>query len=226
MKMSTFSLLLLIGISLLLALSTGKANAYAINNFYNTDSSGGYISPYNVATTETFDNSSLAWSWLGNYKVVSGSTSINSAPAANGVKESTNYATVPGNSSSGSATITIAPEGTYYTYFGLWWGSIDSYNTITFFKDGVETQSFTGSDVVGYLYGTKTANGDQLSSYTNMYVNFLDLQDFNSIRMTSTSYAFEADNLAAGNPVPIPAAYWLFGSGLIGLIGIRRRFDS
>ena len=25
------------------------------------------------------------------------------------------------------------------------------------------------------------------------------------------------------NPVPIPAAVWLFGSGLIGLIGIARR---
>jgi hypothetical protein len=25
------------------------------------------------------------------------------------------------------------------------------------------------------------------------------------------------------NPVPIPAAVWLLGSGLLGLIGIRRR---
>ncbi|NTW76529.1 MAG: PEP-CTERM sorting domain-containing protein, partial [Syntrophaceae bacterium] len=155
MKKSTVSLLLLVGVSLLLALSTGKANAYTINNLHATNSSGGYISPYSVTTTETFDNSSLVWTWLGNYKVVSGSTSINSAPAANGVKESTNYVTVPGNSSSGSAAITIAPGGTYYTYFGLWWGSIDSYNTLTFYKDGVETQSFTGSDVVGYLYGPK-----------------------------------------------------------------------
>jgi len=32
--------------------------------------------------------------------------------------------------------------------------------------------------------------------------------------------AFEA----ASAPVPIPAAVWLLGSGLVGLIGIRRRF--
>jgi hypothetical protein len=29
---------------------------------------------------------------------------------------------------------------------------------------------------------------------------------------------------AAANPVPIPAAAWLFGSGLAGLVGLRRRF--
>jgi hypothetical protein len=28
------------------------------------------------------------------------------------------------------------------------------------------------------------------------------------------------------NPVPVPAAVWLFGSGLIGLIGIVRRKKS
>lgn len=29
-----------------------------------------------------------------------------------------------------------------------------------------------------------------------------------------------------GNPVPIPAAIWLFGSGLIGFVGIRRRIKK
>lgn len=35
----------------------------------------------------------------------------------------------------------------------------------------------------------------------------------------STGYA-----AGPGNPVPIPAAIWLLGSGLIGLVGLRRRF--
>ena len=34
---------------------------------------------------------------------------------------------------------------------------------------------------------------------------------------------FFIDNLSANTVVPIPAAVWLFGSGLIGLIGIARR---
>ncbi|MEN6374330.1 MAG: VPLPA-CTERM sorting domain-containing protein [Smithella sp.] len=227
MKNFMVSRFLIVGVFFLAALSAGKANAYTINNLFATDSNGGYVSPYSVTATETFDNSSPAWTWLGDYKVVNGNTGINSAPAVNGVKESTNYVTVPNNRSSGSATITLAPIGSYYTYFGLWWGSMDSYNTIIFYKDGVMTQSFTGSDIVGYLYGgTQTANGNQFSPYTNMYVNFLDLEAFNSVRMTSTSYAFEADNLSVGNPVPIPNALWLLSCGLIGLIGIRRRFNN
>lgn len=36
-----------------------------------------------------------------------------------------------------------------------------------------------------------------------------------------TDYAAGPDN-----PVPIPAALWLLGSGLIGLVGLRRRFKK
>lgn len=28
------------------------------------------------------------------------------------------------------------------------------------------------------------------------------------------------------NPVPIPGAAWLLGSGLLGLLGVRRRFQG
>jgi hypothetical protein len=39
--------------------------------------------------------------------------------------------------------------------------------------------------------------------------------------MNTPAY-FAMDDLES-NPVPVPAAVWLLGSGLIGLIGIRRR---
>jgi len=35
--------------------------------------------------------------------------------------------------------------------------------------------------------------------------------------------AFGEFNFAAASPVPIPPAVWLFGSGLLGLVGIARR---
>ena len=41
--------------------------------------------------------------------------------------------------------------------------------------------------------------------------------------MDSLGY-FGADNIeVTGNPVPVPAAFWLLGSGLLGLLGIRRK---
>ena len=36
----------------------------------------------------------------------------------------------------------------------------------------------------------------------------------------------DGSNIVAGSVVPVPPAVWLFGSGLIGLIGIARRQKS
>jgi hypothetical protein len=49
--------------------------------------------------------------------------------------------------------------------------------------------------------------------------------------VSGTTYAFGADAVAgvyteSVSAVPVPAAAWLFGSGLIGLVGIARRKNS
>jgi hypothetical protein len=49
----------------------------------------------------------------------------------------------------------------------------------------------------------------------------LSSTDNGSFGMNTPAY-FAMDNLEA-SPVPVPAAVWLLGSGLLGLIGIRRR---
>lgn len=75
-------------------------------------------------------------------------------------------------------------------YFGLLWGSVDNYNLLSFYN---------GNDLVGSVSGTQVwsaANGDQGVNGT-FYVNIHDLDGtFNKVVATSSSYAFEIDNVA------------------------------
>lgn len=201
---------------LLLGLS-GVANAYEINWDYIPSGPDGneLTSPYSGVTIETFDGAPL-WTWSGNGAVVSGSTGINAAPFGVFAQDATNYVTVPKTDSSDSYSYT-ATLNANYNYFGIWWGSMDTYNTLSF-DNGL---FFTGSSIAA----PGPANGDQTSFFTNFYVNFLDLPSFNSFTMTSTQYAFEADNIAVGQ-LPEPATMLLLGLGLIGLAGARRKFKK
>jgi len=50
-------------------------------------------------------------------------------------------------------------------------------------------------------------------------------QDFGTKSATVYAWAVQSGNAGAAM-VPVPAAVWLFGSGLLGLIGISRRKKS
>jgi hypothetical protein len=207
---------------LLLGLS-GAANAYTIDYQY-TANGNEFTSPW-FATAEDFNTGSAVWTWTGSSAIVSGDLSGQySAPGGvDGLnKDTTYYVTVPKPASGGNGSVLVTglPAGTY-NYFGLWWGSMDTYNTLTFYLGNVPTGEFvTGTDVAT----PNVANGNQTSPTDNHYVNFYNLKPYDSFEMSSTQYAFEADNFAIGNrPVPLPAAIWLFGAGLLGLFGVRRR---
>jgi hypothetical protein len=91
----------------------------------------------------------------------------------------------------------------------------------TYFDDGMntgETISFNGSLVGGPLDKNLSLNGSltQMSGTSATGTNVM------SITTGADQFGW---GLAAAltTPVPIPPALWLFGSGLLGLIGIARR---
>ena len=112
-------------------------------------------------------------------------------------------------------------NGQDYTTFSLLWGSIDSYNTISFWDNGVQVASFTGDAFA------QPADGNQLSDATNRYVffTFTEGQRFDTVRFTSSSPAFEVDNLAFGVAAVPEASTWammLLGFAGVGFAAYRR----
>jgi PEP-CTERM motif len=143
---------------------------------------------------------------------------------ANGV-DLTTYITSGSAGADSGAAATLQMPG-LETYFGILWGSVDSYNTLNFYNDVTLVGTVTGSDV------TASANGDQGVNGT-LYVNINATAGtaFDRVVATSSQYAFEFDNVAfnpvlAAKPssaVPEPFSLGLLGTGLLGLVLVRRR---
>ncbi len=150
---------------------------------------------------------------------------------------SNNNGTVFGDPSNGADTTPYLTTGlgsvTMTTpfaakYFGLLWGSVDWYNTLSFYNGATLVGSLTGTDVWG------SANGDQGMNGT-YYVNINSDLSFNRIVATSSQYAFEFDNVAYSSghslleredqapPVPEPATLGMVGIGLSSLAALRRK---
>lgn len=101
------------------------------------------------------------------------------------------------------------------TGFKLLWGSIDSYNSITFAGGASGTVTYTGNDIATLL-GLTLGTGE--TRYERVALVSFD-EDYDSITFTSGNIAFEF----ALAPVPVPAAGVLMIAALGGLGLMRRR---
>lgn len=85
-------------------------------------------------------------------------------------------------------------------------------NTGPFINMGTAASYWTGTDAPGYGGAAAVVyryDGYEGAGYKGSYWLY--------------SMAVHDGNVA---PVPLPAAVWLFGAGLLGLVGIRRKFKS
>lgn len=120
----------------------------------------------------------------------------------------------------GTATLTFPGNE---QYMGLLWGSVDSYNTLSFYAGTMLIGLITGSNVTSLANGNQGVNG-------TYYVNINSSTPFDKVVASSSAYAFEFDNVAFNTTqvVPEPAVLGMFGLGLlmIGLLaGVGRRLQ-
>ncbi|BAM92692.1 conserved hypothetical protein [Bradyrhizobium oligotrophicum S58] len=165
----------------------------------NSDNGRGHDSFYSEALHATFTAS-------GNAGLVHGSSPVSAAPYMEGGADQTNYLSI-GNQAQETITFDSAKNS-----FGLYWGSVDSYNSISFYDGNKLVASYTGSDVAPLL-----ANGGQASLASNGYVEFLGLSPFNKVVLASSQNAFELDNVSAGY---IPDQPVKLASGMSGTLTV------
>jgi len=201
----------------------GQSNVF-VETFDHADGSGGITWAPNLVQVTTVSGGGLAFA--------QGSlANVYAAPAG----DTTNFAYGPAlGSGVPNAEVNFNYSGLLSTlgtnaslnYFGLYYGSIDTFNDVTFYNAaGDVIQTVTGSFLIDLFNGV---SGGQQADSSNIYVNLLfsPEEQFTSFSFQTSAQAFEVDNLVVGyqvTAVPEPASLALLGLGFAGLGFARRR---
>ncbi|MGI4756978.1 MAG: Npun_F0296 family exosortase-dependent surface protein [Janthinobacterium lividum] len=196
------------------ALLTGSLAAHATMTYNATPSTttppNGLVSSYSGVTTLNFDGSTaLPFGFTGGTVVQTSSSGNYAAP--NG--DTSNFYIV-GTAPNFMGSATFSP-GAAYNYFGLYWGSIDSANTLTFLSNGTQVGSISGSQLL--------ANYPNTNEFVDVF--FAGGTTYDSVAFTTPNPNFELDNVTYGNVAvtPEPSTFVMLGTGVLGVAGVIKR---
>lgn len=204
--------------------SATSASAFSISVGGTQVAGEGYKSSVVGAQTVDFNaglpvSNMITYSGIVDHVVQGSKSSQYATPAGDTTKYltlSNKGANAPG--ATGSVTLNFAKA---LDYFGLYWGSVDTYNFVDFYSGGSLLKTFGGADV------SKTAQGSWTGTTDNIFVNFFANpgQTFDKVVLRSNGVAFESDNHAyrESNSAAVPEPFTVGGS-LVGLaLGWRLR---
>ena len=200
------------GVAAAAFMATGAAAVVTV-----TSTAGPDVQPLPANQTIIFDFEGAAPAGLsGNYDLVSGSVPNKYAAP---LGDTSQFLTVPKDLSTTPISASLA-LGTGYKSLSFYWGSIDTYNSVSFYNGATLLGTITG----GTLPPASGAQGDSL---TNRRVNFtFGGQTADSIVFSSTNYAFELDNIAGAVPEPATWAMMVGGMGFVGFAMRRRKTQA
>ena len=135
----------------------------------------------------SFDNGAGTISYTGTSGVYDGFvTGVTAAPFIGSSPTTGNYLAAQPN---GAVTINYAQS---QHYFGMAWGSVDTYNTLTFYNGNQIVEQVPGKAITNAANGSQGLNG---TYYVNM--NFTNGTSFDRVVATSSKPAFEFDVVAS-----------------------------